>query len=92
MMGLRDGFRHELLTSVIKERINFLQHHTTDRIFAKTNKGIYDNGLIQDLKLFVTCKVPIKNNKGGMFQPDKQPAWDLSTGCYLRPLSYLQVT
>ncbi len=28
MMGLRDGFRHELLTSVIKERINFLQHHT----------------------------------------------------------------
>ncbi|EER7671112.1 TPA: TraC family protein, partial [Escherichia coli] len=53
MMGLRDGFRHELLTSVIKERINFLQHHTTDRIFAKTNKGIYDNGLIQDLKLFV---------------------------------------
>ncbi|EHH4614758.1 TraC family protein [Escherichia coli] len=63
MMGLRDGFRHELLTSVIKERINFLQHHTTDRIFAKTNKGIYDNGLIQDLKLFVTCKVPIKNNK-----------------------------
>lgn len=62
MMGLRDGFRHELLTSVIKERINFLQHHTTDRIFAKTNKGIYDNGLIQDLKLFVTCKVPIKNN------------------------------
>ncbi|MEX8992908.1 TraC family protein, partial [Salmonella enterica] len=26
------------------------------------NKGIYDNGLIQDLKLFVTCKVPIKNN------------------------------
>lgn len=62
MMGLRDGFRHELLTSVIKERINFLQHHTTERIFAKTNKGIYDNGLIQDLKLFVTCKVPIKNN------------------------------
>ncbi|CCW32425.1 hypothetical protein XNC3_590015 [Xenorhabdus nematophila F1] len=35
MMGLRDGFRHELLTSVIKERINFLQHHTTDRIYAK---------------------------------------------------------
>ncbi len=62
MMGLRDGFRHELLTSVIKERINFLQHHTTDRILAKTSKGIYDNGLIQDLKLFVTCKVPIKNN------------------------------
>ncbi|MEQ1968698.1 TraC family protein [Xenorhabdus nematophila] len=30
--------------------------------YAKTNKGTYDNGLIQDLKLFVTCKVPINNN------------------------------
>ena len=62
MLGLRDGFRHSLLSSVIQERINYLQHHTTERIMARTNKGIYDNGLIQDLKLFVTCKVPIKSN------------------------------
>lgn len=62
MLGLRDGFRHSLLSSVIQERINYLRHHTTDRIMAKTSKGTYDNGLIQDLKLFVTCKVPIKGN------------------------------
>ena len=62
MLGLRDGFRHNLLSSVIQERIGYLQHHTTERIMARTSKGIYDNGLIQDLKLFVTCKVPIKGN------------------------------
>lgn len=62
MLGLRDGFRHGLLSPVIQERINYLQQHTTERIMARTNKGIYDNGLIQDLKLFVTCKVPIKSN------------------------------
>jgi len=63
MMGLRDGFRHELLKSVIKERMAFLRQHTTERLFARTDKGIYDNGLIQDLKLFVTCKVPIGSSR-----------------------------
>lgn len=62
MAELRDGFRHDILSSVIKERIAFLQHHTNERIFADTSRGIYDNGLVQDLKLFVTCKVPIKNS------------------------------
>lgn len=59
MMKIRDGFRHPLLTSVIKERIQFMQQHTLDKLYSRTNKGIYDSGLVQDLKLFVTCKVPI---------------------------------
>lgn len=62
MLGLRDGFRHELLTSVINERVDFLQQHTADRLIARTNKGVYDNGIIQDLKLFITCKIPISGN------------------------------
>lgn len=62
MQALRDGFRHDLLTSVIEERINFLQNHTVDRIVSSNHRGTYDNGLVQDLKLFITCKIPIKNN------------------------------
>lgn len=63
MIELRDGFHHDLLTSVIRERIGFLEHHTTEKITARNNRGYYDNGLIQDTKLFVTIKIPINNNK-----------------------------
>lgn len=62
MQALRDNFRHPLLTAVIQARIDYLKQHTTERIVSHTAKGTYDNGLIQDLKLIVTCKVPIKAN------------------------------
>lgn len=62
MLGLRDDQRDPLLQTVIQERVQFLQDHTTKRLYSKTKKGIYDNGLVQDLKLFVTCKVPISNH------------------------------
>lgn len=63
MLGLRDGYRDELLTSVIKERIEFLKHHTNEPLIARTNRGTYDCGVVHDLKLFVTCKVPINANQ-----------------------------
>jgi conjugal transfer ATP-binding protein TraC len=62
MLDLRDGPEESLLMSVIKERVDFLQHHTSEQIYSRSNKGIFNNGLIQDLKLFVTCKIPIKGN------------------------------
>ena len=61
MMGLRDGYRDDLLFSSIEQRMKFLQKHTIERIVAKCKKGTFDLGLIHDLKLFVTVKVPIKH-------------------------------
>lgn len=63
MFGLRDHFRHPLLHSVIQQRAAFLQAHTQKHLLAHTPRGIFNNGLVQDLKLFITCKVPIKGNR-----------------------------
>jgi len=62
MMTLRDEFRDGVLTSIIKERAKFLKNHTIKSIVTNNHKGRFDNGLIQDLKLFVTCKIPIKHH------------------------------
>jgi len=59
---IREGYRHDLLSPVIKERTNFLEQFTRERIITRTSRGTYDNGLIQDLKLLVTCKVPISGS------------------------------
>ena len=63
MIELRDGYQHDLLSSVIRERTEFLKHHTREKIVARNERGYYDSGLIQDTKLFVTVKVPIKDSK-----------------------------
>ena len=63
MIELRDGYQHDLLSSVIRERTEFLKHHTREKIVAHNERGYYDSGLIQDTKLFVTVKVPIKDSK-----------------------------
>jgi len=61
MLALRDGFRHPLLTNVVKERVKFMRKFTNEKLVTKNHKGTYDNGLIQDLKLIVTVKFPITN-------------------------------
>ena len=50
ILNIRDGFRNELLTSTINERVTFLQHHTRNRMVSHTEAGIYDNGIIHDQK------------------------------------------
>lgn len=62
ILGMRDGFRHELLSPVITERTNFLQHHTAEKLITKSQRGTYDNGLVHDLKLLITCKIPISGS------------------------------
>ncbi|TFI49861.1 type IV secretion system protein TraC, partial [Diaphorobacter sp. DS2] len=69
MLGMRDSFRHPLLSPVIRERTNFLERHTAEKIISKSQRGIYDCGLIHDLKLLVTCKMPIGSNQP---TPDEQ--------------------
>lgn len=60
--NIRQGFYDPLLSNVIDERIKFLQHYTLENLVTKSKKGIYDNGVVQDLKLVVSCKIPILGN------------------------------
>jgi len=62
MIGLRDGFNNPILDDIIKEREEFLRHHTATNLQAQTRRGNYDLGLIQELKLCVALKVPINSN------------------------------
>lgn len=60
--AIRDNYRSDpLLMGAVREREKFLKSYTQERITAKTSKGTFDNGLVQDLKLFVTCKIPISS-------------------------------
>lgn len=63
MLAMRDHYPHPVFTQVIQERTNFLQHHSHEKLISSSNRGTYDNGFVQDLKLFVTVKVPTKRNE-----------------------------
>tara|TARA_R110002051_G_scaffold325827_2_gene431774 strand:- start:3544 stop:5991 length:2448 start_codon:yes stop_codon:yes gene_type:complete len=71
MMALRDGFRHSLLTNVVRERIKYLRHYTNEKLVTKNKKGVYDNGLVQDLKLIITVKIPITNPQPSKSEMEK---------------------
>lgn len=62
MLSMRDNFRHPIFTEVIGERANFMHEHTHEKLVSRSSRGVYDNGLIQDLKLIVTVKIPIRGN------------------------------
>lgn len=62
MLGLRSQYDHPLLGDIIAEREAFLRHHTMENLQANTERGNYDLGLIQELKICVTLKVPIAGN------------------------------
>lgn len=61
MFNLRSGHQHELLTPILKDRINFLRYHTRNRITSNMNNIYYDSGLIVDVKLFITVKIPVRS-------------------------------
>ena len=63
MLGLRDHYPHHVFTQVIKERVDFLEKHTHEKLVASSHRGTYDNGVNQDLKLMVTVKVPINSTQ-----------------------------
>lgn len=62
MLSMRHGFRHPIFTQVIEERAGFMHKHTNEKLISRSSRGVYDNGLVQDLKLIVTVKVPIRGN------------------------------
>ncbi|CAM5561578.1 type IV secretion system protein TraC [Eoetvoesiella caeni] len=63
MLGIREGYHHKLMSAVISERERFLKYHTNFPLTSKTSRGFYDMGVLQDLKLCITVKVPIAGNQ-----------------------------
>jgi len=63
MVGLRDGFRNPLLSSVINERADFFQHYTANKLVAESDKGVYNLGYLFDLKLVISIKVPLQSER-----------------------------
>lgn len=60
--AIRDGFKDPILSAVIDERVEFLSKHTRDAIITETNRGTYNLGIVHDLKLMISVKVPIAGN------------------------------
>jgi len=63
MLMMRDHHRHPVFTPVIRERTEFLLKHSHEKLISQSNQGYYDSGIVQDLKLFVTVKVPLSRNE-----------------------------
>ncbi len=68
MLTLREGAKETkhhspLLQTAIQDRAAFLMRHTLEQLMTRTGKGQFDNGVVQDLKLLITCKLPIKEAK-----------------------------
>lgn len=61
MLLLRKGFYDELLTPLLHERRNYLREHTKKPLVSTFEGQSYDCGLIVDVKLFVTIKIPVRN-------------------------------
>ena len=63
MLGLREGYHHQQEATVIRERERFLKGHTHEPLTTRSHKGFYDLGVLQDLKLLISIKTPIHDNK-----------------------------
>ena len=65
MSNLRSGMNHPLLTPVIEDRIAFLREHTQKDLIERSLRGsVHDMGLIQDLKLIISVKIPYTGETG----------------------------
>ena len=58
MLSLRVKHIHKLLTPIVVDRTNFLRYHTRNALTANVKGGIYDSGIIVDVKLIITVKIP----------------------------------
>ena len=61
MQDLRNGFRHPIMSRVINEREAFFRQHTFNDLTTRSSQGFFNLGVVQDLKLCITMKVPINN-------------------------------
>lgn len=61
VLTLRNGFYDQLLTPLLYQRINFLREHSKKPLVTNYKGQSYDCGLIVDIKLFITIKIPVRN-------------------------------
>lgn len=69
MLNLRINHIHKLLTPIVVDRANFLRYHTRNALISNVKGGIYDSGIIVDVKLIISVKIPVKN---GLEPSDKE--------------------
>ena len=69
MLNLRGNYYHDLLSPIVVDRAKFLRHHSINHLISNTKSGIYDAGMIVDVKLIITVKVPVSN---GLEPSDKE--------------------
>ena len=58
---LRNNYHHPVLDDTILERINFIRKNSITKLIASSDRGIFENSVIHDLKLIISVKVPIKD-------------------------------
>lgn len=65
--SIRDHIKEPFYRSVVDSRANFLDYHSMNKIISFcTKRSRYDLGKIHDVKLFVTCKIPISHSSGSV--------------------------
>lgn len=62
MLGLREGHNDPLMNTVIEEREAFLKKHAHTDLETRSSKGYFNIGVLHDLKLLITVKLPIGGN------------------------------
>ena len=61
MIAMRAGHTHDLLTPIILDRANFLRYHSRNHIIGHSRNSYYNSGLIVDVKLIISVKIPVKD-------------------------------
>ncbi|MEW9810259.1 MAG: type IV secretion system protein TraC [Candidatus Symbiodolus clandestinus] len=63
MQDLRHHINDPLTGPILQQRLQFLQQATRERLVTTTRKGTFDNGLVNDLQLIITGKVPLASQQ-----------------------------
>lgn len=58
-LALRDTYQHPILTPAIEERVGFFERYAREPMVIKSKLGTFDLGIVQNLKLLITFKLPI---------------------------------
>lgn len=74
MQALRNHLDDPLTGPILQQRLQFLQQATRERLVTTTRKGTFDNGLVNDLQLIITGKVPLAGQ-----QPSERELAQLAT-------------
>ncbi len=60
LKALRRGGTNTFLKQIINQRVRFIKKYSRQNLVTRSDRGTFDNGIIQDLKLVITVKCPVK--------------------------------